>query len=124
MLISDWSSDVCSSDLCDHDDRRRMPYNTHRCPSWSHRRTQSDHPTLFRRPNQIPLYVPSASGSFHCRGQSCLVGASGRLEAIGFWLAYRGKLADRKSTSDLQSLMRTSYAVFCLKKKNHKHETQ
>src|SRR3546814_13254145 len=80
MLISDWSSDVCSSDLCDHDDRRRMPYNTHRCPSWSHRRTQSAHPTLFRRPNQIPLYVPSASGSFHCRGQSCLVGASGSLE--------------------------------------------
>src|SRR3546814_5331610 len=27
-------------------------------------------------------------------------------------------------TSELQSLMRTSYAVFCLKKKkNHKHET-
>src|SRR3546814_9124760 len=25
---------------------------------------------------------------------------------------------DRKSTSELQSLMRTSYAVFCLKKKN------
>src|SRR3546814_9225759 len=31
---------------------------------------------------------------------------------------------DRKSTrSELQSLMRISYAVFCLKKKNYKHDT-
>src|SRR3546814_4016277 len=29
---------------------------------------------------------------------------------------------DRKSTSELQSLMRISYAVFCLKKKKH-HES-
>src|SRR3546814_8281826 len=28
---------------------------------------------------------------------------------------------DRKSTSELQSLMRISYAVFCLKKKTNKH---
>src|SRR3546814_9755751 len=28
---------------------------------------------------------------------------------------------DRKSTSELQSLMRISYAVFCLKKKKTKH---
>src|SRR3546814_4164823 len=30
--------------------------------------------------------------------------------------------ADRKHTSELQSLMRISYAVFCLKKKNKTHE--
>src|SRR3546814_1501664 len=30
---------------------------------------------------------------------------------------------DRKSTRELQSLMRISYAVFCLKKKNNNHET-
>src|SRR3546814_1738123 len=29
---------------------------------------------------------------------------------------------DRKSTSELQSLMRISYAVFCLKKKNQTHQ--
>src|SRR3546814_6047455 len=29
---------------------------------------------------------------------------------------------DRKSTSELQSLMRISYAVFCLKKKNKHHK--
>src|SRR3546814_8483628 len=29
---------------------------------------------------------------------------------------------DRKSTRELQSLMRISYAVFCLKKKKRKHQ--
>src|SRR3546814_2961221 len=32
----------------------------------------------------------------------------------------RRRLLDRKSTRELQSLMRTSYAVFCLKKKKQK----
>src|SRR3546814_5801681 len=33
-----------------------------------------------------------------------------------------GSNPDRKSTSELQSLMRNSYAVFCLKKKNNKND--
>src|SRR3546814_3428679 len=33
-------------------------------------------------------------------------------------LCVQDRLKDRKSTSELQSLMRISYAVFCLKKKN------
>src|SRR3546814_1192785 len=50
----------------------------------------------------------------------------GRVEAVG--LDQRGgrDLAARRSeehTSELQSLMRTSYAVFCLKKKNHEQQT-
>src|SRR3546814_3744600 len=32
-------------------------------------------------------------------------------------------LRSEEHTSELQSLMRISYAVFCLKKKNHKHQT-
>src|SRR3546814_2418302 len=36
------------------------------------------------------------------------------------WIALRG--SDREEhTSELQSLMRISYAVFCLKKKKHQH---
>src|SRR3546814_1875863 len=37
------------------------------------------------------------------------------------WVRRRGVLADRSEehTSELQSLMRISYAVFCLKKKNN-----
>src|SRR3546814_5141509 len=33
------------------------------------------------------------------------------------WLAARGKPRSEEHTSELQSLMRISYAVFCLKKK-------
>src|SRR3546814_1306544 len=32
-----------------------------------------------------------------------------------------GRLRSEEHTSELQSLMRSSYAVFCLKKKKHKH---
>src|SRR3546814_10620035 len=32
-------------------------------------------------------------------------------------------IRSEEHTSELQSLMRTSYAVFCLKKKNHKKQT-
>src|SRR3546814_7006113 len=33
------------------------------------------------------------------------------------------EVRSEEHTSELQSLMRISYAVFCLKKKKHKHET-
>src|SRR3546814_5062409 len=47
------------------------------------------------------------------RGQACcLCGGNGR-----------GRDRSEEHTSELQSLMRTSYAVFCLKKKTHKHAT-
>src|SRR3546814_5112889 len=35
----------------------------------------------------------------------------------------RARLRSEEHTPELQSLMRISYAVFCLKKKKHKHET-
>src|SRR3546814_10803291 len=46
---------------------------------------------------------------------------------MGMRRAQIGKLLDHRSeehTSELQSLMRISYAVFCLKKKNHKKRIQ
>src|SRR3546814_7886558 len=44
---------------------------------------------------------------------------SKRLARMG-WIALAGQLArSEEHTSELQSLMRISYAVFCLKKKKH-----
>src|SRR3546814_5791261 len=40
------------------------------------------------------------------------------LYSAGLWLAVRSE----EHTSELQSLMRISYAVFCLKKKKHKKQ--
>src|SRR3546814_8818612 len=42
----------------------------------------------------------------------------GHLGALAGTEPLFGEAEDRKSTSELQSLMRSSYAVFCLKKKN------
>src|SRR3546814_10451694 len=40
-----------------------------------------------------------------------------------FWMArFTQLLRSEDHTSELQSLMRISYAVFCLKKKKHKHQ--
>src|SRR3546814_10423986 len=38
--------------------------------------------------------------------------------------AVRGRVRSEEHTSELQSLMRISYAVFCLKKKKNKAKTQ
>src|SRR3546814_5463091 len=45
--------------------------------------------------------------------------AHGRLRQIIPQIARHGR--SEEHTSELQSLMRISYAVFCLKKKNHTH---
>src|SRR3546814_7736683 len=59
-----------------------------------------------------------APGLYRCAQTDCVqVGA----DQAGNRPSYRHTYADGRSeehTSELQSLMRTSYAVFCLKKKN------
>src|SRR3546814_1785439 len=47
-----------------------------------------------------------------------LTGDTGRMDEAG-WITFVGRADDRSEehTSELQSLMRISYAVFCLKKK-------
>src|SRR3546814_2232795 len=95
MRISDWSSDVCSSDLIWPGGRTgmKMPSTQRRgrddCSSISHR--QKVPPSIAKR-NRHKVHV-------------------GRSE---------------EHTSELQSLMRISYAVFCLKKKKkyQQHQTQ
>src|SRR3546814_6017172 len=61
-------------------------------------------------------------------GRSGLGGAAGGTGGVGLFPGWRGDLHGRSEehTSELQSLMRISYAVFCLKKttnqsQNHMH---
>src|SRR3546814_9285007 len=102
MRISDWSSDVCSSDLPALD---RL---------WRRTRT-------YASPDTIP-----SSGSLRrmARGPVA-VGIPGWTTALAGTEGTRvqGESEYRRSeehTSEHQSLMRISYDVFCLKKKNHK----
>src|SRR3546814_4083814 len=99
MRISDWSSDVCSSDL------------------------NSGGFARLRRAGLLPAVKAASICGLHVKR----VGApsqppTSRAEGL------RSCEPDSRSeehTSELQSLMRISYAVFCLKKKknrqNHKH---
>src|SRR3546814_4103668 len=107
MRISDWSSDVCSSDL---------PVA---------RQVEVAH---YLRPQQAadvgavgvgPAGIELAAG----RGAADVVAALQRqgLEAASRQVAGSGEAVVRSEehTSELQSLMRISYAVFCLKKKKN-----
>src|SRR3546814_1414624 len=103
MRISDWSSDVCSSDLA-----------FARCS------------ILFRtKPQRITqksfaLSLSKGRSSFFRRrkkGQCFDKLSTNGLNKPHFVASRRSE----EHTSELQSLMRISYAVFCLKKKTHRH---
>src|SRR3546814_5317111 len=101
MRISDWSSDVCSSDL-GAADRRSRGLREGKAVS----------------PGQYLRY-PTAEESSIVAAQSAAEGAIPRQEAAHMRFCLRPALIARSEehTSELQSLMRISYAVFCLKKK-------
>src|SRR3546814_983493 len=103
MRISDWSSDVCSSDLTSR--RLRPPVRNALC---NHRSGAFSG----NRPRHPPLE--------HIDDTLILTNHRDRR------LASRPnvRLRSEEHTSELQSLMRSSYAVFCLKKKtsHQKHQ--
>src|SRR3546814_1889006 len=111
MRISDWSSDVCSSDLCRRDRGGGLSLQPSRgayCRSG--------------RPSRSPI-GRGACGL--CRADARLRGQRRRSDRAlqgtdrGLHGPARGAFRERSEehTSELQSLMRISYAVFCLKKK-------
>src|SRR3546814_8422796 len=105
MRIQKWSSDVCSSGLSqrigpgagDIADRRRwrragaQPVGNRAWRLWHLRSQQPDH-----HADRLRLAQPRRHA--------------------GSWTTARSE----EHTSELQSLMRISYAVFCLKKKKNK----
>src|SRR3546814_3999233 len=98
MRISDWSSDVCSSDL------RKSSACTAGDTTIS---------TCFPKPSPAARRRSSATSSVN----DCWACPEALAEArlLLSPLAGRG-LRSEEHTSELQSLMRTSYAAFCLKK--------
>src|SRR3546814_10898362 len=105
MRISDWSSDVCSSDLLGSNDQQfASVLEVHRYPVADHGLDLSDAPVRL-------LGMAHAHAGRQMQGivQGCLL----RHQAREVGRAARSE----EHTSELQSLMRISYAVFCLKKK-------
>src|SRR3546814_9807818 len=116
MRISDWSSDVCSSDLNSieswaavittepvlvegHTNRPRSIRLENRHMPWpSYQSSLTRSPRLPRKANSAPECGLSS--------RTCCV------------------IRSEEHTSELQSLMRISYAVFCLKKKKPNTQTK
>src|SRR3546814_7548635 len=104
MRISDWSSDVCSSDFpgarrgCD-----RL-YRGRRCRSAVRPKKLRDRQVAF---------------SDRCHTALQAHGNTPGVAPTGAGKTVMGR--SEEHTSELQSLMRSSYAVFCLKKKNSTH---
>src|SRR3546814_1041600 len=121
MRISDWSSDVCSSDLADAPADKSVP------------RRETPVPVVLTRHAAQNLYAPlrtvepvAGIGRVNLRRglalDTLLPTLPVHARALAAW-----RLRSEEHTSELQSLMRISYAVFCLKKKikniNNIHET-
>src|SRR3546814_1925902 len=108
MRISDWSSDVCSSDLA------RGPLR--------HRRGLRQEPANGLGLPQAPARESGPWEGVRCgpKVEQMMLGGQpwagcppARQRAWLIWPRARSE----EHTSELQSLMRISYAVFCLKKK-------
>src|SRR3546814_5207180 len=125
MRISDWSSDVCSSDLRRHHHARFEVERLGSCRAPFHAHRAREIGALGERADQIidPRVLRDLIGELQRtrrlqRGQQPDA-AGGHAVAI---LRLGNDRRSEEHTSELQSLMRISYAVFCLKKKK-KSET-
>src|SRR3546814_4569835 len=118
MRISDWSSDVCSSDLSWAVRPFRagsvppeIPFRSSRaCSSRAARHPGSPPRTALAHRDHRMLRKRTFGAIPECAGRP-----SGSL-----WNHLPLDNRSEEHTSELQSLMRISYAVFCLKKKNNK----
>src|SRR3546814_8050733 len=141
MRISDWSSDVCSSDLTPQwrciDTRMALAMSCVfspevRASSLATRSIEKSTASwgtgwcaCWRSGCEATMWLPVARPNT-IRSSSELVPR--RLAPCTDTAAHSPMARSEEHTSELQSLMRISYAVFCLKKKNittsetHKHK--
>src|SRR3546814_8399354 len=130
MRISDWSSDVCSSDLRD---RRQVQPRQPAAPARvrlvgqiaDHRIDEGveDEREHQREADQLRIHPQHLIVEQQQKGRKAVVldPIGNAAEAVAHLEAQRKpRRRSEEHTSELQSLMRISYAVFCLKKKKDK----
>src|SRR3546814_6930187 len=115
MRIIDWSSDVCSSDLAsrvlerlDLVDAFEFIHDIHACQY-----VPKPDPSGYRELCERYAIDPCASLFFEDMARNLKPA-----KAIGMTTVWVNNRSE-EHTSELQSLMRISYAVFCLKKTKH-----
>src|SRR3546814_6768330 len=132
MRISDWSSDVCSSDLpiCGLPQQDRPPAPVLQrvgildagadvvdiaflVPIEADD-AQAERVACQRNVDHSVIALPNAAAV----GRHADIGQPGRVEARQIGTLRQDTKRSEEHTSELQSIMRTSSAVFCLQKKN------
>src|SRR3546814_3867182 len=113
MRISDWSSDVCSSDLA----RRSslIAYGGERESGIASTRYGDAGSSISA--GDVSARQPTNLDAL--RRASVIGQAQARALPDRNFLITAGSFRSEEHTSELQSLMRISYAVFCLKKKKN-----
>src|SRR3546814_6837533 len=116
MRISDWSSDVCSSDLLARaaTTRELVLAGSSARPSQCNRLNTPVSIAI----STTPTTVKRAAWPINTRIASPTIGADDSVPMSPC------RHRSEEHTSELQSLMRISYAVFCLKKKQQQKSTQ
>src|SRR3546814_8840131 len=104
MRISDWSAEVCSSDLI----------GPHAFPDRGDDLGHDAHAVF----QAAAITIAALVVEFGREALQAAAGVDGKLEAVGTGLF--GVSRSEEHTSELQSLMRISYAVFRLQKKNRR----
>src|SRR3546814_5176435 len=117
MRISDWSSDVCSSDLGRPRAREpeqlfRIPNPESPTPALKNEDTDMAHFELVEKmaPNANIKVIGVGGGG----GNAVAHMVNSSVDGVEFITANTDSRSE-EHTSELQSLMRISYAVFCLK---------
>src|SRR3546814_9767854 len=124
MRISDWSSDVCSSDLpslaaC----ARQTRYTWSSTRSWTSHAGPANNGSVPARLNPLEP-VDQGDEVLGWQLRQALDRSANDFRFVGPATARRHRhQRSEEHTSELQSLMRISYAVFCLKKQK-KQTTQ
>src|SRR3546814_3485981 len=125
MRISDWSSDVCSSDLFEAFDRAQAPVR-----DFMLHHVRENDLRLFLDLTETPEVEGPEATPMRALIPAFMISELRRAFEIGFLLFLPFHIIDmvvasilmsmrsEEHTSELQSLMRISYAVFCLKKQN------
>src|SRR3546814_9380942 len=114
MRISDWSSDVCSSDLVVQPDVDRAVGPDLRVDL--HQPGQ-----LLKQPVAVVLKPRVLRGAVGRAAQAGIEAGKRTADLVDPRDRLVDVLRSEEHTSELQSLMRISYAVFCLKKNTSKH---
>src|SRR3546814_1199024 len=125
MRISDWSSDVCSSDLPPHVSDlhlRGRPRRSMLPTRAGHRRSLIESPSTA---HPLSCVRPFAHAGINMTVNHSVLELIGNTPMVQAQHLDTGccelffTLRSEEHTSELQSLMRISYAVFCLTKKKY-----